>query len=386
MRYMTSGESHGKQLTVIIDGIPAGLKLNVEDINKDLERRRGGFGRGERAQRIEKDKAEIVSGVRWGQTIGSPITIVVKNADWENNKKIMSLDAKDLNEKMFLLRPRPGHADLPGAMKFDRGDLRDILERASARETAARVAAGSIFKKLLYELNIKIYSFTREIAGIEASVKDILSHKIISDIEASPVRTPDKTQEKQMMNEITKAKNMGDTLGGVFTVVAKGVPVGLGSHAQWDLKLDARIAQSLVSIQAVKGVEFGIGFEYSSRPGSKAHDEISYSKEKGFTRKTNNAGGFEGGITNGHDIVVSCAVKPIPSLMMPLKSVNIKTKKEEVAEKVRSDVCIVPAVGVIGESVVAYELARAVKEKFGADSVDELKENLNSYLHQIKNF
>ncbi|MCB4791710.1 MAG: chorismate synthase [Elusimicrobia bacterium] len=386
IRYITSGESHGKQLTVIIDGVPAGLSLKLSDINNDLVRRQSGFGRGMRSTSIEKDNVEIVSGVRWGQTIGSPITLVIKNVDWENNKTLMSDNPDAVDENTFLFKARPGHADLAGVLKFDRKDIRDILERASARETAARVAAGAVFKKFLAEFGIIVYSFTREIGGIKAGLKNAFNLNSVSHIERSLVRTPDPKAEKEMVALIEQVKKDGDSVGGVFTVVAKCIPAGLGSHTQWDLKLDAKIAQSLMSIQAVKGVEFGIGCEFAQRLGSKAHDEIFYSKPKGFHRLTNNAGGFEGGMTNGEDVVVSCTVKAIPSLKKPLRSVNISTKKAELAEAVRSDFCVVPSAGVVGESALSYELAKAVKEKFGGDSIKEMDRNFRSYLKQIKDY
>lgn len=386
IRYVTSGESHGKQLTVIIEGIPAGLALSSKDISIDLARRQSGYGRGLRVLSIEKDYAEIVSGVRWGETLGSPITLVIKNADWQNNKKLMSELKEDISKATALYKARPGHADLGGALKFDRSDLRDILERASARETASRVAAGAVFKKLLAEFKISIYSFTKEIGGITASAQNAFSLNSVSAIEKSPVRTLDKKAEKDMIRLIDLAKKNGDTLGGVFSVIAKGVPVGIGNHTQWDLKLDAKIAQGLMSIQAVKAVEFGIGFEFAKVYGSKAHDEIFYSKQKGFFRETNNAGGFEGGITNGEDIIANCCIKPIPSLMKPLKSVNVQNKKAALAEAVRSDFCVVPAAGVVGEASLSYELANAMKEKFGGDSVKEMTSNYKGYLKQIKEF
>jgi chorismate synthase len=385
IRYVTSGESHGKQLTVIVEGIPAGLKLSEEEVNSDLARRQKGFGRGER-MKLETDKAEFVSGMRWGKSIGSPITLVIKNADWENNKKLMSSLEKDLDEKNYLLRPRPGHADLAGILKYATKDIRNILERSSARETAARVAAGAVCRKLAKEFGIIVYSFVRQIGEVEASCEIGFADNVVSSIEKSELRVADASIESEMKKEILKAKLKGDTLGGVFTVVAKGLPVGLGSHTQWDMKLDGRLAQSLMSIQAVKGVEFGLGFGLCEKPGSESHDEIFYSPKKGFYRTTNNAGGLEGGMTNGENLVVNCVMKPIPSLMKPLNSVNIKTKKAEKAEAVRSDVCAVPAAGVVGEAAVSFELARAMKEKFGGDSIEEMKRNFQGYIQQVKKY
>ncbi|MFH1367893.1 MAG: chorismate synthase [Elusimicrobiota bacterium] len=386
LRYVTAGESHGKQLTVILEGIPAGLPLTAEYINRDLARRQTGFGRGAR-MKIEKDGVEILSGVRFGETLGSPICLAIKNIDWENWRYIMSAEpGKEDSKNVYQVCPRPGHADLPGAMKFDRRDLRDILERASARETAARVAAGSVCRRLLEEFGVGIFSFVREIGGIKASIGKLGNKDIVKLAEGSPVRTPDAKAEKKMMKLINKAGGKGDTVGGVFTLVAENVIPGLGSHTQWDLKLDGRIARGLMSIQAVKGVEFGIGFEFAERPGSQAHDQIFYSKAKGYYRDSNNAGGVEGGITNGGDIIVSCAMKPIPSLKKPLRSVNIRTKAPSPAEAVRSDVCAVPSAGVIGESALGFELTLAMKEKFGGDSLVEMKTNFNSYKKQIERF
>lgn len=385
LRYVTAGESHGKQLTVILEGIPAGLKITAADVNRELARRQTGFGRGAR-MKIEKDQVEFVAGVRLGETIGSPVCMVVKNYDWENWQNIMAAEPGDLGDKAKQVRPRPGHADLPAAVKFNRDDLRDILERASARETAARVAAGAVCRKFLSELGASIYSFTRQIDGIKASVPELAMEEIISRAEKSAVRTVDPEAEEKMIEAITAAGEKGDTVGGIFTVVAHGLPVGLGSHTQWDQKLDALIAMGMMSIQAIKGVEFGIGFGFGSTPGSASHDELYYAEKAGFYRNTNNAGGIEGGISNGEDIVVSCAMKPIPSLKRPLKSVDMKTKKADIAEAVRSDVCAVPAAGVIGEAVLAFEIARAYKEKFGGDSMAEILANYKNYLKQVRSF
>ena len=390
LRYVTAGESHGKQLTVILEGVPAGLSITSEYINSELARRQHGFGRGAR-MKIEKDKVEILSGIRSGETIGSPICLAIKNLDWENWRYIMSPDIATVSGKAtsrvdFQVCPRPGHADLPGALKFDRKDLRDILERASARETAARVAAGAVCRKLISEFGVNVGSFVTVIGGIKASSGKMLLKEAFAAAESSPLRTPDKKAEKEMLAAIEAAGKNGDTLGGVFALIANGVVCGLGSHAQWDRKLDARIAMGLMSIQAVKGVEFGIGFEFGGRPGSESHDEIFFSEEKGFYRGSNNAGGIEGGISNGENIVVNCVMKPIPSLKKPLKSVNILTKMPSPAEAVRSDVCAVPSAGVIGESVLCFELAAAMKEKFGGDSLGEMRNNFLSYKKQVEKF
>jgi len=385
IRYVTSGESHGKCLHAILEGIPAGLKLSEEDINRELERRQKGFGRGERMQKIEKDKVEITSGLRWGETIGSPITLVITNRDWENWKKLMSIYASDKEMKARMVRPRPGHADLAGALKYGREDLRDILERASARETAARVAVGAVCKKLLAEFVIKVVSMTEEIGGIQAVISKLNVEEIEKVSESSPVRCPDKNAEKKMVEAIGKAEKTGDTLGGVFTVLVFNPPPGLGSHAQWDLKLDGRLAQALMSIPAVKGVEIGAGFVMAREPGSKVHDEIFYEAGRGYYRKTNNSGGIEGGISNGENIITRVAMKPLSSLKKPLKSIDMITKREVPAEVVRGDICAVPSAGVIGEAVVALEIARAMKEKFGGDSLKEMKANFTHYIEELKN-
>lgn len=372
LRYYTAGESHGKELTAILEGIPAGLKISEDDINRELIRRQGYTGRGARMQVIEKDRVEIVAGVRHGETIGSPICLVIENKDWH----------PELSEPP-LTCPRPGHADLAGIIKYRRKDIRDILERASARETAGRVAIGAVCKKMLSEFNIKIISYTSEIGGIsipEEKTNTFSVKRIFTLVESSPVRTIDKKTEKLMLEKIKDAEKKGDTLGGIFTVIAHNLPVGLGSYAQWDLRLDGRLAQALMSIPGVKGVEIGAGFSASKKFGSQVHDEIFYSADRGFYRKTNNAGGLEGGISNGEDIVLKAAMKPISSLKEPLHSVDIKTKKAALAEVVRADICVVPVAGVIGEAMVALEIGKAMREKFGGDSLEEMKINFRSYL------
>ncbi|HRY29457.1 MAG TPA: chorismate synthase [Elusimicrobiota bacterium] len=386
IRYLTAGESHGKCLTAIVEGVPAGLKITEDFINHQLSRRQYSFGRGERLQYIEKDKVRIASGVRWGETLGSPIALVVENKDWENWEKIMSLSEADRSEKFRLVRPRPGHADLAGVLKFDRRDTRDILERASARETAARTAVGTVCRRLLEEFGIKIYSYVTEIGGIVAHLKGLSVEAAFELAEKSPVRCPDKHAEEKIVDAIKKAKDEGDTLGGIYTVIVTGCPPGLGSHTQWDLKLDALLAQAIVSIQAHKGVEFNHGFEMTRKRGSDLHDEIFHDAARGFYRKTNNAGGVEGGMTNGEPIVLQAAVKPLASLRKPLKSVNILTKEEMSAEIVRSDVCPVASAAIVGEAVAATVLANAVKEKFGGDSVHEMKDNHARYLDHLRNF
>ncbi len=387
IRYATAGESHGRCLTALLEGVPAGVPVTEDFINHDLTRRQYSFGRGERLQYIEKDRVKILSGVRWGETLGSPITLQVENKDWENWEKILSLSEEDKSEKFLLVRPRPGHADLAGVLKFDRGDTRDILERASARETAARVAVGAVCRRFLEELGVKVYSYVNSVGHVEAKIPKNASIEELSAVaEKSQLRTPDKEAEEKMVDAIKDAKANGDTLGGVWTVVVTGAPVGLGSHTQWDQKLDGLLAQAVLSIQAHKGVEIGRGFEMARDAGSKAHDEIHYEAGRGFFRNTNNAGGIEGGMSNGEPIVVRAALKPLASLRKPLKSVNIKTKAEMTAEIVRSDVCPVAAAAVIGEAVTAITLADAFKRKFGGDSLREIKDNVDRYVEHVRNY
>ncbi len=386
IRYLTAGESHGRCLTAIVEGVPAGLKITAEQINHELSRRQYSFGRGERLQYIEKDQATILSGVRWGETLGSPITMSVENKDWENWEKIMSLSEEDKAEKFQLVRPRPGHADLAGILKFDRRDTRDILERASARETAARTAVGAVCKRMLDQLGVKVYSYVNEIGKVAAKIKGMEIEEAFALAEKSPVRCPDKAAEEKMMDAIKEAKTNGDTLGGVYTVVVTGCPVGLGSHTQWDLKIDGLLAQAIMSIQAHKGVEIAQGFGMARMKGSELHDEIFHQPGKGFYRKTNNSGGIEGGMSNGEDIVIRAALKPLASLRKPLKSVNINTKEEMAAEIVRSDVCPVASAAIIGEAVAAITLASEMKRKFGGDSMRELSENLQNYQEHLKNY
>lgn len=318
IRFSTAGESHGQGILAIIEGIPAGLNINTEDIDVDLARRQKGYGRGQR-MKIETDHVTIISGVRHARTLGSPITVYINNKDWDNWKSVMSPISVDLDGKS-LLKPRPGHADLAGLTKYGVSDFRDILERASARETAARVAVGSVCRELLKEFGINIYSYVEQIGSVYAKTSSIPSDKIQHEAEMSFVRCPDKIASKKMIQIIKKAMAKGDTLGGKIKVVAENVPIGLGSHTQWDMKLDGRLAQSLMSIQAVKAVEFGMGTEFAGVLGSDAHDEIFYSQKKSFYRKTNRAGGTEGGISNGENIEISCTMKPIPSLVRALRS------------------------------------------------------------------
>ena len=378
IRLITSGESHGKALSVIIEGMPAGLIIHPKFINKELSRRQKGYGRGGR-MKIESDKAEILSGVRYGETIGSPVSIQIKNKDFENWKDLMQTDKGTSNKK--ITSPRPGHADLPGILKYDRTDIRDILERASARETAARVAAGAIFKLFLAEFGINIYSHTISIGkiGIKKPVKPF------NEIENSPLRCTDPYAEKEMIKLIDETKKKGDSLGGVTEIIARGVCPGIGSHAHFDRRLSSSLASAMMSIPAVKGVEIGEGVKNAKKSGSKVQDEIFYSRKKGFYRPTNSAGGIEGGISNGEDITVRIYLKPIPTLSSPLKSVNIISKKQSLAQKERADVCVVPAAGVIAESMMAYVLTNAFLEKFGIDTMKDIKANYNFYIERIKN-
>src|SRR5258706_4075170 len=383
LRYLTAGESHGSALTTILEGMPAGVSVTTEDINTELARRQKGYGRGARMA-IEADKAQVSSGIRWGQTLGSPITMTVLNKDWEKWQKLLSVDPKDRDEPKRVINPRRGHADLVGMLKYDRQDAQDILERASARETAARVAVGAVCRKLLEAFGIVIQSFVREIGSVRAMDIPVDFKELIERTEASAVRCPDPAAEKAMIDLIDKSKTAGDTCGGVYSVVIKGCPVGLGSHVHWDRKLEARLCWAMMSIQAMKGVEMGMGFDMARKPGSQVHDELFYDKKRGFYRNTNNAGGFEGGMTTGEPIVVSVAMKPISTLMKPLQSVNVETKEPFKAEVIRSDVTAVPAAGVAAEAIAAFEIALAMREKFGGDSLREMKDNYERYVQHVR--
>jgi chorismate synthase len=371
LRYFTAGESHGPCLIGILEGLPAGLKLDLAAINRDLSRRQQGYGRGGR-MKIEADQAEVLSGVRHGETIGSPVTFMVKNRDFK------------IDELPAVTKPRPGHADLAGVIKYDRQDARDILERSSARETTMRVAVGGACKLLLAEVGVDIVGHIVSLGTVQAKTDGLTFAQIRQRSESSAVRCADPDAEKRMIEAVDAAKAQGDTLGGVFEVVAIEVPIGLGSHVQWDRKLDANLARALMSIQAMKGVEIGLGFEAARRFGSQVHDEILPAQAGVLTRGGNNAGGFEGGMTNGQPVVVRVAMKPLSTLMKPMRSVDIQTGQEVKATVERSDVCATPAAAVIGEAVVAFELAKAVLDKFGGDSVRELKRNVESYREACK--
>ncbi len=389
LRYLTAGESHGPQLTTIIEGVPAGLTLLAEHINEDLARRQKGYGRGRRMQ-IEKDEVKILSGVRHGKTLGSPITLVVENRDWKHWTNIMGIEppADDTEEvKRKVTRPRPGHADLNGTIKYGHRDMRNVLERSSARETTVRVAAGAVAKRILAELGIRIASHVVEIGGVKAEHTAYTSLEELQQVtEQSPVRCFDAEAEKKMMAAIDEAKEKGDSIGGIVEVIVEGVPVGVGSYVHYDRKLDAKIAAAIVSINAFKGVEFGIGFEAARRFGSEVHDEIIWSEETGYTRKTNRLGGFEGGMTTGMPIVVRGVMKPIPTLYKPLMSVDIETKEPFAASIERSDSCAVPAASVVAEAVVAWEIANAIVEQFGQDRIDLIIENVEAMRRYAKEF
>jgi chorismate synthase len=386
LRYLTAGESHGPGLTAIVEGFPAGVPIDAATINHDLGRRMQGYGRGGR-MKIEQDQAEIRSGVRWGESLGSPITLWIENRDWRNWEKKMSPRAEDRDPSISVTRPRPGHADLAGALKYNHRDVRNVLERASARETAARVAVGGLAKALLAPFGIRISGWVAEIGGIAADHAKLTAEEVFARAESSPVRMADADAERRIMARIDECKKAGDTLGGVVETVVTGVPPGLGSHAQWDRKLDGRLAHALMSVQAAKGVEVGLGFETARRPGSAVHDEIYFDEGvRRFVRRTNNAGGTEGGMSSGEPIVVRTAFKPLSTLMSPLHSVDIDTKDEAKAAIERSDVVAIPAAAVIAESVVAFVIADAFLEKFGGDSLAEIRRNLDGYLEHVRSF
>jgi chorismate synthase len=384
LRYLTAGESHGPMLTTILEGIPANLPLAAEEINADLARRQQGHGRGGR-MRIEKDEAEIVGGVRHGLTMGSPIAILIANRDWDNWKLTMDPTpaGREADLKEPVTRPRPGHADLAGALKYGQQDIRNVLERASARETAARVAVGAVCKRLLRQFGVEVCSHVVGIGSVAAKVDDLSLAEIRERAERSPVRCADQQAGDAMMRLIDDARSRGTSLGGVFEVVALNLPIGLGSYAQWDCKLDGRLAQAVMSIQAIKGVEIGLGFEGARQFGFDTHDEIFY-EEGRFTRKTNRAGGLEGGMSNGEPIVVRGAMKPIATQYAPMLSVDLHTKEPFRASVERSDICAVPAAAVVGEAVVAFEIARAFREKFGGDSLEEMTCNYRGYVASVR--
>ncbi len=378
MRYLTSGESHGPQLTVIVEGVPANIEIKVEDINKEMFKRQGGYGRGRRMQ-IEKDTVEIVSGVRNGYTLGSPITMVVTNDDFTHWRKIMGAapisEEERENMKRTITKPRPGHADLVGGMKYNHRDLRNVLERSSARETAARVAVGALCKVLLQQLDIDIYSRVVEIGGIKD--KDFYdSETFKANLDRNDVRVIDDSIAQAMRDKIDEAKNEGDSIGGVVQVVVENMPVGVGSYVHYDRKLDGKIAQGVVSINAFKGVSFGEGFKAAEKPGSEIQDEILYNSEIGYYRGSNHLGGLEGGMSNGMPIIVNGVMKPIPTLYKPLNSVDINTKEDFKATIERSDSCAVPAASIVCEHVVAFEIAKALLEELQSNHIEQLKQQI----------
>ncbi|MDA2175781.1 chorismate synthase [Bacillus cereus] len=390
MRYITAGESHGPQLTTIIEGVPAGLSLVADDINEELARRQKGYGRGRRMQ-IETDQVQILSGVRHGETLGSPIALVVENRDFAHWTKIIGAEPLTEQEekemKRKVTKPRPGHADLNGAIKYGHRDMRNVLERSSARETTVRVAAGAVAKKVLAELGIKVAGHVIEIGGVQAKEITYSSIEELKSItEASPVRCLDDEAGNQMMKAIDDAKANGDSIGGIVEVIVEGMPIGVGSYVHYDRKLDAKLAAAIMSINAFKGVEIGIGFEAAHRPGSEVHDEILWNEEHGYTRRTNNAGGLEGGMTTGMPIVVRGVMKPIPTLYKPLQSVDIDTKEPFTASIERSDSCAVPAASVVAEAVVAWELATALIEQFGLDRMELIRENIEKHNEYARGF
>src|SRR5437899_2557562 len=382
-RFTTAGESHGRGLVGILEGLPAGLPVSAADVDLELKRRQGGYGRGAR-MKIESDRIEWLSGVRAGETLGSPIAMLIWNRDWEHWQDIMAPEADaapdPLGRRRQVTRPRPGHADLAGSLKYDRQDARDILERASARETVARVACGAVCKKLLREISIEVGSYVAELGGVVAKTPAVLPSPLNEAADQSPVRCLDRDAEAEIIRRIDAAKAAGDTLGGVVEVVALGLPVGLGSHVAWDTKLDGRLAQALMSIQAVNDETLGIGLEAARRKGSEVHDEIL----PGFARATSRAGGTEGGMTTGEPLVARVAMKPISTLMSPLKTVDLKTGGPAQAQSERSDVTAVPAMGVIAEAMLAIVVTQALLEKFGGDALSELKRNVEGYLQQVR--
>lgn len=388
MRYLTSGESHGKKITTIVEGVPANMPLLKKDIDESLLRRQKGHGRGRRMQ-IEKDLVEITSGVRHGYTLGSPIALVVNNDDFKHWEDIMGEDPieEDTKIRRVVSRPRPGHADLNGAMRYGHRDMRNVLERSSARETTARVAAGAVAKIMLKELGINVVGYVKEIGGIKAKeIEELTIEERRINSEESPVRVLDKDVEQTMMDAIDQAKADGDSIGGVCEVYVEGMPAGIGSYVHYDRKLDSKLAGAVMSINAFKGAEIGMGFEAARKNGSEVHDEIIWNETDGFSRRTNRLGGFEGGMTTGMPLVIKGVMKPIPTLYKPLKSVDIESKEVFSASIERSDSCAVPAASVVMEHVVAFELAKEITEEFQSNQFPELKKALDAYREELRNF
>jgi chorismate synthase len=390
LRFTTAGESHGQALVAILEGMPAGVPLRAEHVDADLARRQQGYGRGRRMQ-IERDQVELLSGVRAGETLGAPIAMLVRNADWRNWQEIMDPAPRPEDDegarKRAVTRVRPGHADLVGLLKYDRTDARDILERASARETTARVAAGAVCRRLLAEFGVAVGSHLVHLGGIDAAPIAALPADVNAAADASPLRTLDPVAEARMIAAVDEAKRTGNTLGGICEVVVTGLPVGLGSHVSWDRKLDGRLAQAMLSIPAVKGVEIGLGFDAARRTGADVHDEIELAPGQALTgqarRRSNRAGGLEGGMTTGEPLVVRVAMKPISTLMRPLETIDVATATAAAAVVERSDVTAVPAMGVIAEAMAAFVLAQALLEKFGGDSLAEVRRNYAGYVARV---
>ncbi|MBO8125867.1 MAG: chorismate synthase [Firmicutes bacterium] len=380
MRFLTAGESHGPALLAIIEGLPAGVSIDVDAIDQELALRQRGAGRGGR-MKIEKDRVKILSGLRFGRTLGSPVSLMIENRDWVNWQEVMSQTPLP-DEPAPLEEPRPGHADLAGVLKYKHADCRNVLERASARETAARVAVGAVAKQFLANFGVQLGSQVLRI-GSKSTDKRLISPDEMAEVRASDLHCLDRDAAKEMRSLIDQARSQGESLGGVLEVLAWNVPVGLGSHVHWDRRLDARLAAAVMSIPAIKGVEIGDGFDLAGRLGSKAHDPIYYDEEGGFYRETNHAGGIEGGISNGSPIRLVAAMKPIPTLMSPLPSVNIRTKEAVSASRERSDVCAVPAAAVVAEAVVAWVLAQALVEKFGGDHLEDTLAAYASYRRRL---
>jgi chorismate synthase len=386
LRFLTAGESHGPALTVVVEGLPAGVPFDRAAVDADLKRRQGGYGRGGRMQ-IESDSVEVLSGIRHGRTLGSPVALVIRNRDHENWRDVMSAEPQgpEARARRALKHPRPGHADLAGALKYLTDDLRNVLERASARETAARVAAGRLVRALLDACQVEVRSHVLRI-GSAALRRGPVAWEELKDVEHSPVRCVDPEAEKAMIEQIDRAKSAGDTVGGVFEVVVRGTPPGLGSFGQWDRRLDGRLAQALMSIPAVKAVALGAGAAAGETPGSSFHDEILFDDEQGLHRGSNRAGGLEGGVTNGEELRAQGVVKPIPTLLIGLRSIDLVTKEPRTASVERSDTCVVPAAGVVGEAMVAWVVADALLEKFGGDTLEELLDHLEATRARWKEF
>lgn len=396
--YLTAGESHGPRLTAVIKSLPAGLKIEVEKINEQLFRRQQGYGRGGR-MKIESDQVIVNSGLRHQKTLGTPLSMTIENKDWQNWLDIMAANQERKSEIESLTNPRPGHADLAGALKYNHRDLRNVLERASARETAARTAVGAVARQFLEEFEVNIYSHVVQIGNLKSENWNDLKAKdpirfeqkkaikeYFSKLDKTALRCGNSSKTEAMKELIDSWRANGDSVGGVFEIVVTGLPVGLGSHVHWDLKLESKLAAQLIGIQAIKGVEIGAGFKGAGLPGSKAHDEIYYELNRGFYRNSNQAGGLEGGITNGEELVIRLAMKPIPTLAQALHSTDIISKKETTAAKERSDVCAVPAASIVGEAVTAVVLAQSTAAKFGGDSMAEIKRNYESYLEHLSRF